>query len=197
MGGATTDLHSVTEGSSEILDMLLSPEPKAKRTVEGDLGVYVNSKNLLELLDIKDLGAHTREELEKHIKAIPVTEEEIRTSRILTKKAVEIALERHVGSIKRKYGGESGFIAYGKDLSQVKYIVGTGGALTRLPGGKETLLNIRFLKDEVSMLPGRGAKVLLDNKYIMACAGVLSREDREAALLLLKESLSLKNVNFS
>ncbi|WP_426351264.1 GlmL-related ornithine degradation protein [Alloiococcus sp. CFN-8] len=190
VGGATTDLHSVTEGSSEILDMLLSPEPKAKRTVEGDLGVYVNSKNLLELLDIRDLGPVAREELEKHIKAIPVTEEEIRTSRILTKKAVEIALERHVGSIKRKFGGESGFIAYGKDLSQVKYIVGTGGALTRLPGGKEILLNIRCLKDEVSMLPGRGAKVLLDNNYIMACAGVLSRENREVAVLLLKESLN-------
>ena len=195
VGGATTDLHSVTEGSSEILDMLLSPEPRAKRTVEGDLGVYVNSKNLIDLLDIRDFGSLTREVIEENIKAIPVTEEELRASRVLTKKAVEIALERHVGSIKRKYGGESGFIAYGKDLSQVKYIVGTGGALTRLPGGKEVLLNIRSLKEEVSMLPGRGARVLLDNNYIMACAGVLSRENREAAELLLKESLKLKTAD--
>ncbi|MPU17892.1 DNA mismatch repair protein MutL, partial [Acinetobacter baumannii] len=39
VGGATTDVHSVTEGSVEILDILVTPEPKAKRTVEGDLGV--------------------------------------------------------------------------------------------------------------------------------------------------------------
>jgi len=49
VGGATTDVHSVTEGSVEILDILVTPEPKAKRTVEGDLGVYVNRENVLEL----------------------------------------------------------------------------------------------------------------------------------------------------
>ena len=36
VGGATTDVHSVTEGSAEVLDILVTPEPKAKRTVEGD-----------------------------------------------------------------------------------------------------------------------------------------------------------------
>ena len=42
VGGATTDIHSVTEGSEEVSRQLISPEPYAKRTVEGDLGVYVN-----------------------------------------------------------------------------------------------------------------------------------------------------------
>jgi len=36
VGGATTDVHSVTEGSMEINSILISPEPVAKRTVEGD-----------------------------------------------------------------------------------------------------------------------------------------------------------------
>ena len=31
------------------------------------------------------------------------------------------------------------------------------------------------------MLPKKDAKVLLDKKYIMACAGVFSLEDEEAA----------------
>ncbi|HEY6008748.1 MAG TPA: glutamate mutase L, partial [Geobacteraceae bacterium] len=40
VGGATTDVHSVTDGSMEFASKLVEPEPRAKRTVEGDLGVY-------------------------------------------------------------------------------------------------------------------------------------------------------------
>ena len=69
-------MHSVTEGSAVVLDMLVNPEPKAKRTVEGDLGVFVNSKNVIDLLDIRDLGEFTKEYIAEHIKPIP-TEEEI------------------------------------------------------------------------------------------------------------------------
>ena len=191
VGGATTDVHSVTEGSSLVLDMLVNPEPKAKRTVEGDLGVFINSKNVIDLLDIRDLGQITKEYITQHIKAIPTSMEDIDASIILTKKAVEVAINRHVGTIKRKYDGDSGFIAYGKDLSQVKYIIGTGGALTRLPGGEKLLLQIRCLRDDITMLPRKGAKVLLDDNYIMACAGVLSMENKEAAKALLTKSLGI------
>jgi uncharacterized protein (TIGR01319 family) len=191
VGGATTDVHSVTEGSSTVLDMLVNPEPKAKRTVEGDLGVFVNSKNVIDLLDIRDLGGITKDYIAQHIKPIPIEDEDIKSSILLTKKAATVALSRHAGTIKRKYDGDSGFIAYGKDLSQVKYIIGTGGALTRLPGGKELLLSIRCLKDEVTMMPTKGAKVLLDENYIMACAGVLSRENKEASQALLFQSLGI------
>lgn len=194
VGGATTDVHSVTEGSAVVLDMLVNPEPKAKRTVEGDLGVFVNSKNVIDLLDIRDLGESKKEYIAEHIKPIPTEEADIKASCLLTKKAVEVAVNRHVGTIKRKYGGESGFIAYGKDLSQVKYIIGTGGALTRLPEGETTLLNIRYLKDDVTMMPRKGAIALLDKDYIMACAGVLSRDNKEAAEALLRQSLGLTEV---
>ncbi|KZL90742.1 GlmL-related ornithine degradation protein [Clostridium magnum] len=191
VGGATTDVHSVTEGSAVVLDMLVNPEPKAKRTVEGDIGVFVNSANVIDLLDIRDLGEVKKEYIAEHIKPIPIEKEEVRASSLLTKKAVEVAVNRHVGAIKRKFGGESGFIAYGKDLSQVKYIIGTGGALTRLAGGEKILLGIRYLKDDVTMLPRKGAKALLDRDYIMACAGVLSRDDKEAAEALLRQSLNI------
>jgi uncharacterized protein (TIGR01319 family) len=191
VGGATTDVHSVTDGSGEISDMLVSPEPKAKRTVEGDLGVFVNRDSVLNLLSPGDLNGFTLEEIKNKIKPIPTTEEEKLCSYILTKKAVEVAVNRHVGYLKRVYGDSKKILAYGKDLSQIKYIVGTGGALTRLPGGNETLSNIRYLKDDVSMLPRKGAKILLDNMYIMACAGVLSIENKEAAEALLRQSLDI------
>ena len=50
IGGATTDVHSVTNGSDEIASIQTRPEPFAKRTVEGDLGLYVNAKNLVAML---------------------------------------------------------------------------------------------------------------------------------------------------
>lgn len=46
IGGATTDVHSVTAGSDEIASISTSPEPFAKRTVEGDLGLYINAEIL-------------------------------------------------------------------------------------------------------------------------------------------------------
>ena len=36
VGGATTDVHAVTEDSDAVARILTAPEPKAKRTVEGD-----------------------------------------------------------------------------------------------------------------------------------------------------------------
>lgn len=191
VGGATTDVHSVTEGSSVVLDMLINPEPKAKRTVEGDIGIFINSKNVIDLMDIRDLDGVTKEYIKDHIKAIPIENKDINASIMLTRKAMDVAINRHAGVIKRKYGGESGFIAYGKDLSKVSYIVGTGGALTRIKGGEELLGGIRYLKDEVTMLPRKGAKVLLDRDYVMACAGVLSKENKEAAIALLVQSLGI------
>lgn len=191
VGGATTDVHSVTEGSVEILDILVTPEPKAKRTVEGDLGVYVNRENVLELLQPYELEGRTKESISSFIKPIPTTEEEKYWSRVLAQKAVNTAIDRHVGQIKRVYNSGRKFSAYGKDLSMVKYIIGTGGALTRLGKGKEMLESIKDVKGDITMRPTKEAKVLLDNMYIMACAGVLSRENKEAAIELLKASLNL------
>ena len=48
VGGATTDVHAVTEDSDAVARILTAPEPKAKRTVEGDLGVYVNRMKVIE-----------------------------------------------------------------------------------------------------------------------------------------------------
>lgn len=191
VGGATTDVHSVTEGSNEILDILVSPEPKAKRTVEGDLGVYVNSANLIALLSSRDLDGLSKEYIASNIKPIPSSESEVKCSIMLTKKAVEVAIKRHVGYIKRSFGASKRVIAYGKDLSKVRYIIGTGGALTRLPGGENLLSEIRYGKEDLTMLPRADAKVLLDNDYIMACAGVLSIENKEAAASLLRQSLRI------
>lgn len=198
VGGATTDLHSVTEASDEISRILVSPEPKAKRTVEGDLGVYVNMKNIIEVIGEDKLaeelsGLNLRQVMETY-KAIPKTPEEVRFVERLTKEAVLRAVERHAGKIRYVYGPSGRTtLAEGKDLTQVKFIVGTGGALTRLPHRKEIMKSIAESNTNgLNLFPGQHAKVLVDNDYIMASLGVLSKKYKESAVKLLEKSLDTK-----
>ena len=97
---------------------------------------------------------------------------------------------RHAGKVRTAYGayGRSEIVE-GRDLTAVKYLIGTGGALTRLGMGREILGTIRHDPRRQKLLPAPDTKVLLDNHYIMATAGVLSRYDKEAARKLLLESL--------
>ena len=57
VGGATTDVHSVTDGSPEIATMATDPQPHSKRTVEGDLGTYISAVQVLKQMDEDDLGS--------------------------------------------------------------------------------------------------------------------------------------------
>ncbi len=200
VGGATTDLHSVATESDQIARIMISPEPKAKRTVEGDLGVYVNRMKVIESIgeeklreECEKMGIDFDKTLESYV-AIPKNDDEFKLVERLTKEAVLKAVERHAGKIRYIYGptGRSS-VAEGKDLTQVKYIVGTGGALTRLPHRVEIMQEIAKHNETGMMLfPGEHAEILVDNDYIMASLGVLSKRYKEAAIRLLQKSLNFK-----
>ncbi len=196
VGGATTDLHSVTEGSEEINRILISPEPLAKRTVEGDLGVFVNMLNIVERIGKDKLQAELQLDIDKLItehRPIPKTPEQLAFVERLTLEAVMTALERHAGKLRHLYGpAGKKTVAEGKDLSNVKYIIGTGGALTRLPRGRDILVEITKRSRQSFLLPTEEAKVLIDNHYIMASLGVLAKRYPEAALRLMKASMGIE-----
>ena len=197
VGGATTDLHSVTVESDEISRILVHPEPVAKRTVEGDLGVYVNMPNIVATIGKDKLKEELDIDIDKvmaEYKAIPKNEDEIKFVERLTLEAVLKAVERHAGRIRYVYGpsGRSS-LAEGKDLSQVKYIIGTGGALTRLPNRVEIMRKIAMDNESgMKLYPHPEAEILVENDYIMASLGVLSKAHEEAALKLLENSLRIK-----
>jgi uncharacterized protein (TIGR01319 family) len=196
VGGATTDVHSVTEDSDEISRILINPEPKAKRTVEGDLGVYVSMKNVVDMVGKEELVKElqiTMKELEDliaHHKPIPETDLEKQFVEKLTLHATITAVRRHAGGLKHLYGPSGKkTIAEGKDLTQVKYIIGTGGALTRLPNRKTILGEIALSNKGNDLLPNAEAEILIDNHYIMASLGVMAKKYPEEALRLLENSL--------
>ena len=195
VGGATTDVHSVTEGSEEINKLLISPEPYAKRTVEGDLGVFINQKHIIERIDTKELEKDfpKAEELVSNANPIPKTEEEKRFIERLAKEAVLISLARHAGKLRYIYGPSGKkTIAEGKDLSNIKFIIGTGGALTRLPNNIEVLKNAAGRGKGLELYPGKGTKILIDKFYIFASLGVLSKKYPEEAVFLMKKSIDYK-----
>ena len=195
VGGATTDIHSVTEGTEKVNKILVEPEPIAKRTVEGDLGVFINKRNIVDIIKIEKLEKElnmTPEDIEKFTNsniAIPETEEHKRFIERLTKEAVIVSINRHAGGYRTYFGGKSDTLAFGKDLTAVKWIVGTGGALTRLTAREEILNSISQFNRADKLLPTAEAKILIDNDYIMASLGVLSSLNKEAAIKLLLKSL--------
>jgi uncharacterized protein (TIGR01319 family) len=169
----------------------------AKRTVEGDLGVYVNMKNVVELIGkenlIKELDMDIDYMMENHV-PIPKTHEQIKFVERLAKEAVIRATVRHAGQIRNLYGtGGKTTIAEGKDLTEVKYIVGTGGALTRLPNRIKIMESIaKYNTTGTLLFPKEQANILVDNDYIMASLGVLSKKYPEAAFKLLLKSLGIE-----
>ncbi len=197
VGGATTDLHSVTSGSEDVNRILMSPEPFAKRTVEGDLGVYINRKNIINMIGeeqlAKDLGLTLSQlnDLLNHYEPIPKGPQIPLVER-LTEEALYRALIRHCGHYRSLYGAKGRMkVAEGKDLTNVKYIIGTGGALTRLPHRRRLLNTLLKKQDPTRLMPPREAEILIDKDYIMASLGVLSLKYPQQALKLLCSSLEL------
>lgn len=198
IGGATTDIHSCTADSDEIRGILLEPEPEHKRTVEGDLGMYVNRMSVLELVADRTLDQElglSREAaraLCEGLPPIPETAAQLALVSLLARTALVTALKRH-GGVLKEYFGPSGrkLAALGKDLTAVEYFIGTGGALTRLPDRRTIIRQALAEQTKLELLPRSDVRILIDEDYIMASLGVMALEYPEAARALARRSLQL------
>jgi len=188
VGGATTDVHSVTDGSLEWASKMTEPEPRSKRTVEGDLGVYVNARNIIE-----QAGDPAWEARLPDLQALPKTEQQVELTRWLCARAVDIAIKRHAGIVTDLYtptGKRQ--IVKGKDLSAVQWLVGTGGALTLVAGGEVILRSICTGPGKY-LLPPPEVRILIDREYRFSALGTLAQaypEDVKAAFRSWIETLS-------
>ncbi len=170
VGGATTDVHSVTDGSPEWTAKLTDPEPHAKRTVEGDLGVFVNARNIVELNGEEDWESRLQ-----YLQPIPLNEHGRELTRWLCSKAVEISIRRHAAQVSDVYtpAGKKQIIK-GKDLTAVKWVIGTGGALTRIDGGEQILRRVCTGAGKY-LLPAPDTVILLDHDYRFSALGTLAQ----------------------
>lgn len=195
VGGATTDIHSVAKGNDAVQRILMSPEPQEKRTVEGDLGVYINKDVLIEmigpshLMEELQLSKEAWNQLLLDYKPIP-SPSQIPLVSLLTKEAVRVALSRHVGHYKPLYTTSGRTMrAEGKDLTAVRKVYLTGGALVRIPGGDRLVENALVSLGSDLLLPSSKVEIMMDHDYIMAACGVLSKQHPQAAKQLLLQSM--------
>lgn len=192
VGGATTNIHSVARGSPSQSNAVQKglPEPYAKRTVEGDLGIRYNAATIVELAgedqvigNIPQLGnsfdrakvKSKAQYLSQNVGQVPVTEEDFLFDVGLARTAVDIAVKRHAGTCKEVYTADGlVFLQYGKDLTEVQTVIGTGGvfAYGRMP---EYILQagIFSAKDSTSLRP-KTPSLFVDQQYVMYAIGLLS-----------------------
>lgn len=202
LGGATTDVYSASDGSPKESNVIYKgiEEPFIKRTVEGDIGMRYSVGGIIDEVGIEDIAQISNlseqrvREIIEYIKLNPQTlpnEKNIENLDFaLAAKAVEIAITRHCGKKEKIY--TSNGIAYlqkGKDLTHVKKIILTGGALINLPCLDNILEYVCFNeKSQESMRP-KDAEILLDKKYILQAMGLLSKSYPKVAIRIMKKEL--------
>ncbi|MET0523425.1 MAG: glutamate mutase L, partial [Nocardioides sp.] len=193
VGGATTDVHSVVEVDPETGDLDrggLSREVVATtpvtRTVEGDLGMRWSAVATAAAAELDDL----REAAERRTAEpgfVPTTDAELEEDERLAGAAAGLALRRHAGRSRVVVSPEGRVVERsGKDLREVRLLVGSGGVLRHgRPGVAERVLG-----------PSTGAHleggwqlpehpvVVVDTDYGLAAVGVLADETPDAAYRL-------------
>ncbi|MCH5143048.1 MAG: glutamate mutase L [Clostridiales bacterium] len=203
IGGATTDFYSMSSASAKRSDVILKglQEPYAKRTVEGDLGMRYSALGVLSSLSEEEIRVYNEDEgvdLKKellfrheHVDCIPSNEHEEKIDRIMGQICVDKSTERHVGKMEEMYT-PMGLVYYqfGKDLSQIRYVIGTGGVLVRSKNPTEILKKVEYSLGKPLELRPQHPQYLLDKDYILAAMGLLSEIDPLLALKIMKKHIT-------
>lgn len=198
LGGATTDVYSIADGLPESAGTVYTglPEPYAKRTVEGDIGMRWSARGVVEeagLARVCALAQLTEGEVEAELARIdgnrsvlPQEAGQTRLDFALAALAMEIGLLRHAGNVQRVYTPVGAvYEQRGKDLRRVKQMILTGGALVHSPHPEE-MLRAALSTDHPESLMPREPRALVDRNYLLSAMGLLASLDRGAALRILE-----------
>jgi uncharacterized protein (TIGR01319 family) len=208
VGGATTDVDSVAQGHPAEGDAIPKglPEPYLKRTVEGDLGIRYNAETILEKSGKKDLlerlaamdsslpGKINLESAIKnlacHIDYTPQNEDDYCVDICLSCAAVETAMHRHCGRIEEAYFPTGKVrLQYGKDLTKIKCLIGTGGIFAYGREARRILQAGCYNSQKPESLRPRDPDYYIDEKYILYAVGLLSSIAPDSALKIMKKYL--------
>lgn len=195
-GGATTDVHSVCSGAPADpgVQPVGLPEPYAKRTVEGDLGMRHNAHGILDTVGLeaiaRDAGlaparaAALVEALGRDVEQLPDGRDESALDYALGRAAIAIAMRRHVGSVETVYTALGPRpVQRGKDLTRLDTLIGTGGVLAASTDAHALLTGALAQPGRTELLPAR-PRLLLDRDYLLYAIGLLAQVDAPVALAL-------------
>jgi uncharacterized protein (TIGR01319 family) len=207
VGGATTDVHSVANGFPSQGDIVMKglPEPFVKRTVEGDLGIRYNANSILQIagrekieerlafshrvsgqIDVEAAVQH----LSNHIGAVPQSEEEFLIDMSLASTAVDLAMQRHAGRIEDVYFPTGKVrIQHGKDLTEIKCVIGTGGVFAYGKEPHRVLEAGCYHRSSPESLRPIDPEFFIDDCYILFAIGLLAEVSPAKALRIMKRYL--------
>ncbi len=202
VGGATTDVYSMSLGEPDRVNTVIKglPEPYAKRTVEGDIGMRYSASGIVESVGISTIARLSGldydrvEELMELITSktdtLPETEDIAKLDYALASMAVKVGMTRHAGFIEKVFTpvGET-FLQTGKDLSKVEKVIITGGSLIHADNVKEIASHVLYDLSEPMSLKPQNAEILVDKSYILSAMGLLSEYDADTALKIMKKEL--------
>ena len=203
IGGATTDVHSAAEGDPTQGSVFLYGLPEAflKRTVEGDLGMRYSLPTVADVQGphgrrqylSKEYKYNIEEEVKKrneHTDFISENAKDLAFDCAVAKVCADVSMGRHVGVLTPVYTGcGASFQQEGKDLTQLRYIIGTGGILVYNPNYKEIMEACKFREDDPFSLKPKNPQFLLDKEYILSAMGLLATEDPDMAIRIMKKHL--------
>lgn len=194
VGGATTDVYSIARGepASRGVSVRGLPEPFAKRTVEGDLGVRHNIDTLAALCRSQGVAVDQTlaSLLQSQTSIVPRDDAEARLDAELARVAVQTSFDRHVGRLEMMLGlhGEI-LVQVGKDLTRVATVIGTGGPIVHASNPGEILSGVLAGGTAGELLKPARADLMLDRSYVMFAMGLLAQSDPLIALRILKRAL--------
>ena len=203
VGGATTDIYSIADGMPEHMNTVFKglPEPFAKRTVEGDIGMRYSIQGIVDaagLSRVSQLAGLTEarttelvEFLKNNTETVPNGDPELEALDFaLASMAIEEAVARHAGTIEETYTmmGQT-YVQEGKNLTKVRQIVVTGGSLIHTKRTEQIAAYALYNPAQPASLRPRQADVWVDRTYIMAAMGLLSTHYPKTALRIMKKEL--------
>jgi len=205
VGGATTDICSVTDGAPRGSSVIYKglPEPYVKRTVEGDIGMRYSAQGVVEaagITKIARLAGLTEKSvteqvllLTEHTDTLPKTTGQKALDFALAAMAIETATLRHAGSLEEVYTTSGrALVQTGKDLTGVDTIVMTGGALLNTDKQSELIKHALYSEDQPQSLRPKKANLMVDEHYILAAMGLLCGYAPVVALELMKSNILMR-----
>jgi uncharacterized protein (TIGR01319 family) len=209
VGGATTDVHSIGYGQLSGPQMVEQglPEAYAKRTVEGDLGIRFNAGTLRDRVGLDEFEEEFRagfpglevprvelanyiEQISQEVSNVPREPWQSAVDAQLARLAVELAVERHVGKRERivTHQGET-WVYYGKDLTETKTLIGTGGVFIYNSHVSHILSPAVGRDHRYDVLRPKNPRLFVDSSYLLYAVGLLAQSQPDVAVRLFKKNM--------
>jgi len=203
VGGATTDVYSIADGMPRQMNTVYKglPEPFSKRTVEGDIGMRYSIHGIVEAAGVNAVARLSGLSVQRvtelvdylgtHTDVVPGDDPELEAlDYALASLAIETAVSRHAGTMEETYTMMGlTYVQSGKNLTEVKQVIVTGGSLIHTKRTAEIAAHALFNPANPASLRPMGAEIRVDRSYIIAAMGLLSTHYPQTALRILKKEL--------